>query len=270
MREIISDIFSYQFLSYGLIVGLCVSLCASILGVILVLKRYSMIGDGLSHISFGALALASVLGFAPLKVAIPLVAIASILLLRFGGQIIKGDSLIAIISSSSLAIGILLISYFGSGTDMNSYLIGSLYAVERNDVILSVVLSLAVMVIFILLYSRIFSVTFDEEFSRATGRKVNFYNTIVAILVSVTVVIGMRLMGALLISALIVFPALSSMRVFKSFFSVTVSSVIIAAFCFLTGFCLSIIFDSVPAGSSVTLVNLFVFIVFSVIGAIRK
>ncbi len=270
MREIISNILSYQFLTYGLIVGLCVSICASILGVILVLKRYSMIGDGLSHISFGALALASVLGFAPLKIAIPLVALAAILLLRFGGKIIKGDSLIAIISSSALAVGILLISYFGSGTDMNSYLIGSLYAVEKSDAVFSVILCLVVMSIFIFLYNRIFSVTFDEEFSRATGMKVNFYNTIIAILISVTVVIGMRLMGALLISALIVFPALSSMRVFKSFFSVTVSSVVISAFCFLAGFCLSIIFDSVPAGSAVTLVNLFIFIVFSVIGAIRK
>ncbi|MBR5507046.1 MAG: metal ABC transporter permease [Clostridia bacterium] len=270
MREIISNILSYQFLTYGLIVGLCVSLCASILGVILVLKRYSMIGDGLSHISFGALALASVLGFAPLKVAIPLVAISAILLLRFGGKIIKGDSLIAIISSSALAIGILLISYFGSGTDMNSYLIGSLYAVEKSDAVFSVILCLIVMAIFVFLYNRVFSVTFDEEFSRATGMKVNFYNTVIAILVSVTVVIGMRLMGALLISALIVFPALSSMRVFKSFFSVTVSSVVISAFCFLTGFFLTIIFDSVPAGSAVTLVNLAVFIIFSVIGAVRK
>ena len=270
MKEFISDILSYQFLTYGLIVGLCVSVCASLLGVILVLKRYSMIGDGLSHISFGALALASVLGLSPLKIAVPLVALAAILLLRFGGKIIKGDSLIAIISSSALALGILLISYSGSGTDMNSYLIGSLYAVEKGDAILSICLSLVVMAIFIFLYNRIFSVTFDEEFSRATGMKVNFYNTIIAILVSVTVVIGMRLMGALLISALIVFPALSSMRVFKSFFSVTISSVIISAFCFITGYCLTIIFDSVPAGSAVTLVNLLVFIVFSIVGVTRK
>ena len=270
MSEIISNILSYDFLSRGLIVGLIISVCASLLGVILVLKRYSMIGDGLSHISFGALALASVLGLAPLKVAIPLVAIAAVLLLRFGGKLIKGDSLIAIISSSSLAAGIILVSYFDSGTDMNSYLIGSLYSVGKEDMIIAVLLSALVLIIFVLLYNRIFTVTFDEDFSKATGVRVNIYNTVIAILTAITVVIGMRLMGALLISALIVFPALSSMRVFKSFFSVTISSVIISALCFITGFCLTLVLDSVPAGPCVTLVNLFVFVLLSVVRAIRQ
>ncbi|MBE7051096.1 MAG: metal ABC transporter permease [Ruminococcaceae bacterium] len=269
MSNIIQTILSYGFLSRALIAGLLISVCASLLGVTLVLKRYSMIGDGLSHISFGALAFASVMGMAPLKLAIPVVAIAAIALLRLGGKKIKGDSLIAIISSSALALGIMLISYSGTSADMNSYLIGSLYAVSKSDMMAAVVLCVIAIGVFTFLYNRIFTVTFDEDFSKATGVRVGFYNTIIAVLISITVVIGMRLMGSLLISALIVFPALSSMRVFKSFKAVTISSAIISIVSFLAGFCLTLFLDGIPTGACITIVNLIIFVVLSAIKMIR-
>ncbi|MBQ4630401.1 MAG: metal ABC transporter permease [Clostridia bacterium] len=270
MNTIFSAIMTYNFLSRALVVGLMISLCAALLGVVLVLKRYSMIGDGLSHISFGALAFAAVMGYAPLKVAIPVVAVAAVLLLRLGGKKIKGDSLIAIISAGALAIGITLISYSGSSADMNSYLIGSLYAVKSSDMTLAIVLCSVVLAVFVLMYNRIFATTFDEDFSKATGVKPGMYNTVIAVLTAVTVVIGMRLMGSLLISALIVFPALSSMRIFKSFFAVTLSSVVISVVSFITGFCLTIILDGIPTGACITLVNLLIFVLFSLVEQARK
>ncbi len=270
MSEIINTIINYGFITRALIVGGMISVCAAMLGIVLVLKRYSMIGDGLSHISFGALSFATVMGFAPMKVAIPVVAIAAIILLRLGGKRIKGDSLIAIISSSALAFGIMLISLSGSSADMNSYLIGSMYAISEGDMLAAVVLCICVISSFILLYNRIFAVTFDEEFCKATGINTGLYTTAIAVLTSVTVVIGMRLMGSLLISALIVFPALSSMRIFKSFFSVTVSSIVIAAVSFLTGFMLTLILDGIPTGACITIVNLAIFAIMAIIGAIRN
>ena len=270
MNSIMNAILSYGFISRALIIGLMISVCAAMLGVILVLKRYSMIGDGLSHISFGALAFASVMGFAPLNVAIPVVTVSAIILLRVGGKKIKGDSLIAVISSSALALGIILISYSGSGTDMNSYLIGSMYATSGEDMAWAIVLCIIVILTFFVMYKKIFTVTFDEDFSRATGINAGLYNTILAVLTAITVVIGMRLMGALLISALIVFPALSSMRIFKSFFSVIISSVVIAVTSFLVGFCLTLVLDGIPTGACITLVNLAIFIMFSIVEHIRK
>ena len=270
MSEITNAIFTYGFLSRALIVGLLISVCAAVLGVILVLKRYSMIGDGLSHISFGALAFASVMGFAPLSVAFPVVAAAAVLLLRLGGKKIKGDSLIAIISSSALAIGIILISYSGTSADMNSYLIGSLYAISKNDMGMAIALCVCVIIVFTLLYNRIFCITFDEDFASATGIRVNLYNTIVAVLIAVTVVIGMRLMGALLISSLIVFPALSAMRVFKSFRAVIISSACVSVVSFLIGFFLTLWWDTVPTGACITLVNLVIFVILSIIEKIRN
>ena len=270
MIDFIETIFSYGFITRAFVVGIMISVCAAVLGVVLVLKRYSMIGDGLSHISFGALALATVFGVAPLKIAIPVVTVASVILLRLNSKKIKGDSLIAIISSSSLALGIALISYSGSSADMNSYLIGSMYAIDKSDMSSAIILCICILVIFILMYNKIFSVTFDEEFARATGVRTGIYNTMVAILVSVTVVVGIRLMGALLISALVVFPALSSMRVFKSFFSVTISSVAISIISFVCGFVLTLILDNIPTGACITLVNLLFFIIFSLIGMKRR
>lgn len=270
MDNLISLIFTYEFLSRALIVGALISVCAALLGVSLVLKRYSMIGDGLSHISFGALALASVVGVAPLKLAIPLVALAAVLLMKIGSKKIKGDSAIAIISTAALAFGVMLISVSGKSADLGSYLVGSLYAVSDSDMTAAVILCVAVIFVFVMFYHKIFSVTFDEDFSKATGTGADKYNTLIAILTSVTVVIGMRLMGALLISALIVFPALSSMRVFKSFFAVTLSSVAIAAISFVTGFALTVVLDGIPTGACITLINLVIFILMSVAGSLRR
>ena len=205
----ILTMFSYHFIQRALIVGVLVSLCAALLGVSLVLKRYSMIGDGLSHVGFGALAVASAFHLAPLAVTVPVVVLSAILLLRLrGSSRVKGDAAIAIISSSALAIGVIVVSVTsGMNTEVSSYLFGSILSLSRGDAVLSVILSLAVLALFLLFYPRLFAVTFDETFARATGTRADLYNTLLAVLTAVTVVIGMRMMGALLISSLIIFPA---------------------------------------------------------------
>ena len=221
----IFEMFSYNFIVRAFIVGTLVSLCAALLGVTLVLKRYSMIGDGLSHVGFGALAVAAALNLAPLEVAVPVIIIAAFLLLRLSeNSKINGDAAIAIISSTALAIGVVFVSVSGVNTDLNSYLFGSILATTTADAIMCGILALVVIVIFILFYNKIFAVTFDETFSRATGLKTGVYNTVIALLTALTIVIGMRIMGTLLISALIIFPALSSMRVCKKFKSVILCS----------------------------------------------
>ena len=263
MKEIISLITTYEFIWRAFGAGLMIALCASLLGVTIVLKRLSMIGDGLSHISFGGIAAGAVFGVAPLKIAIPLAAICSVILFKMEGKKMKGDSGIAIISSGALAIGIILISLKGSSADMNNYLVGSLYSVTKDDLVLCFGLCIAVIACFVFLYNRIFAVTFDEDFSRATGVRSGFYTTVIAVLTSITVVLGMRIMGALLISALLVFPALSAMRVFKSFRGVTLCSAVISVVAFLVGFVLTLVFDSVPTGACITVTNLVVFLVFT-------
>ena len=207
MIETLHIMFSYSFILRALIVGVLVSLCASLLGVSLVLKRYSMIGDGLSHVGFGAIAVATAFNWAPMEFTIPVVIIAAFLLLRLSeNSSIKGDSAIAIISTGALAFGILVASMTtGMNTDINSYLFGSILAMTLNDVLLSVVLSAVVIVLFVLFYNKIFAVTFDETFSNATGIRANVYNMLIAILTAITIVLGMRMMGALLISSLIIF-----------------------------------------------------------------
>lgn len=224
MIETLHIMFSYSFILRALIVGVLVSLCASLLGVSLVLKRYSMIGDGLSHVGFGAIAVATAFNWAPMEFTIPVVIIAAFLLLRLSeNSSIKGDSAIAIISTGALAFGILVASMTtGMNTDINSYLFGSILAMTLNDVLLSVVLSAVVIVLFVLFYNKIFAVTFDETFSNATGIRANVYNMLIAILTAITIVLGMRMMGALLISSLIIFPALTSMRVCKHFKTVVI------------------------------------------------
>ena len=204
MSQIIS-MFSYQFMQRALIVGVLVSLCAALLGVSLVLKRYSMIGDGLSHVGFGALAIASAFNLAPLAVAVPVVVAAAILLLRLNhNNAVKGDAAIAMISSSSLAIGVICVSLTtGMNTDVSSYMFGSVLSLSSGDAVLSVILSLEVLGLFILFYPRLFAVTFDESFSRATGTRTELYNSLLAVLTAVTVVLGMRMMGALRISCLL-------------------------------------------------------------------
>ena len=266
MTELI-NMFSYQFIQRAAVVGILVSLCAALLGVSLVLKRYSMIGDGLSHVGFGALAIAASLNLAPLAVAIPVVIVAAIFLLRLSkNSKIKGDAAIAIISSSALAIGVISVSVTtGMNTEVSSYMFGSILSLSRSDAILSVLLSLAVLGLFILCYPRIFGITFDETFSRATGTKVDIYNSLLAVLTAVTVVLGMRMMGALLISSLIIFPALSAMRVCKSFKKVVICSAVISVSSFVAGLIASYFLET-PTGASIVVADLIVFGIFSAIG----
>ena len=262
---------AYHFMQRALIVGVLVSLCAALLGVSLVLKRYSMIGDGLSHVGFGALAIATALHLAPLAVAVPVVMAAAVLLLRLSeSRRIKGDSAIALISSSALAIGVVSVSVTtGMNTEVSSYMFGSILSLSRSDAVLSVILSAAVLVLFIAFYPRLFAVTFDESFSKATGVKTGLYDTLLALLTAVTVVLGMRMMGALLISSLIIFPARSAMRVCRSFRGVILCAAGISVSCFLLGTVASYFLET-PTGASIVLANLLAFAGFSLTGAKKR
>ena len=262
--NVISEMLSYPFMVRALFGGMLVSLCASLLGVSLVLKRYSMIGDGLSHVSFGALSIALAMGWSPLKVSIPVVVLAAFFLLRITeNSRIKSDAAIAMISASSLAIGIIVTSLTtGMTTDVSSYMFGSILAMTKEDVMLSAVLCIIVLGLFVLCYNQVFAVTFDENFAKATGVNVSAYNMLISVLTAVTIVLGMRMMGAMLISSLVIFPCLTSMRVFKSFTSVVVSSGILSLVCFLLGMMASYQF-SMPAGASIVVVNLIAFGLFS-------
>ena len=213
--NVLSEMLSYPFMVRALFGGMLVSLCASLLGVSLVLKRYSMIGDGLSHVSFGALSIALAMGWSPLKVSIPVVVLAAFFLLRITeNSRIKSDAAIAMISASSLAIGIIVTSLTtGMTTDVSSYMFGSILAMTKEDVALSAVLCIIVLGLFVLCYNQVFAVTFDENFAKATGVNVGAYNMLISVLTAVTIVLGMRMMGAMLISSLVIFPCLTSMRV---------------------------------------------------------
>ncbi len=268
--ESLSDIFSYSFFLRAVIVGVLVSLCSSVLGVSLVLKRYSMIGDGLSHVSFGALSVAAAFNAAPLAVSIPIVIGAAFILLRITeNSRINSDAAIAIFSSASLAIGIIITSMTsGINADVCNYMFGSILAMSEGDVFVSVIMSVLVLIMFVFFYNRIFAITFDETFSRATGVGVSFYNTVIAVLTALTIVLGMRIMGALLISSLIIFPALSAMRVCKFFKGVIFISSIIGILCFFVGLLLSYYLE-IPVGASVVVTNLVTFAIFTGISRIR-
>ncbi len=271
MADVIREIFSAPVLVRALVVGILVSLCAALLGVSLVLKRFSMIGDGLSHVGFGALAVATVMNLAPMAVAIPVVILAAFILLRLSSNSkIKGDAAIALISTGALAVGVMAVSMSGGmNIDINSYLFGSIISVSGSDVVVSVILAAVVLAMFVFFYTKIFAITFDESFSRATGINANLYNMLIALLTAVTIVIGMRLMGSMLISSLIIFPALCSMRVFRSFRSVTVCSAVIAVVTFMAGMIISYAADT-PCGASIVCVNIVVFAVFFAVGKICK
>ncbi len=250
------SVFSYTFMLRALIVGVLISLCSSLLGVNLVLKRYSMIGDGLSHVGFGALALAAALNLAPLSVAIPVVIIAAILLIRLtSSSKLKGDSAIAVISTSALAVGVVIVSVSGTNTDLSNYMFGSILSLSAADTVTSIVISVIIAILYIFFYHRIFAITFDEDFARATGTKVSFFNTVLAVLTSVTVVIGMRMMGTLLVSSLIIFSPLTAIRLFKTFKGVTVASAIISVISFLLGLFLSFQL-SFPTGATIVITGL--------------
>ena len=271
MLELLNELLSYNFIVRALIVGALVSLCAALLGVSMVLKRYSMIGEGLSHVGFGSLAVAMAMGLAPLQVSIPVVVLAAFLLLRISETSkIKGDAAIAIISTSALALGVLTISITtGMNSDVCNYMFGSILAMSVSDVQLSVVMSAVVLTLFIFFYHRLFAVTFDENFARATGIHAGLYNMLLAFLTAVTVVLGMRLMGAMLISSLIIFPALTSMRVCKRYRSVILLSAVLSVTCFFVGMVISYVF-SAATGASIVAVNLAVFLLFSLVAALQK
>lgn len=275
MLETLTELFAMEYTRNILLrvfaVGSAVSLCAALLGVNLVLKRYSMIGDGLSHVGFAAMAIAYALDAQPMYIALPIVAIAAFFLLRLqeNGKT-KGDAAIAVISTSALAIGTVIIANSPSlSGELESSLFGNIYSVSVSDVYLGVILSLFVALLYLVFYRRIFAVTFDEQFARATGIRVGLYNTLLALLTSVTVVVGMRLMGALLISALIIFPSLTAMKLFKSFKGVAIASAVISLLGFCVGNLVAAGLDLQP-GACTVLVNLAIYLVFSSISAIKS
>ncbi len=273
--ETLGMYFSFSFVIYAFIVGVLVSLCASLLGVTLVLKRFSFIGDGLSHTAFGAMAVASVLGLTNnLLLVLPVTIISAIILLKTSqNSKINGDALIAIISVSSMAIGYLLLNVFNVSSnvsgDVCSTLFGStsILTLSKTDVWLTVGLSVVVIACFVLFYNKIFAVTFDENFASATGTKTAIYNIIVATIIAIVIVVAMNLVGSLLVSALVIFPTLSSMRVFKSFKAVTISSGIIAVICAVIGMLSSILLGT-PVGATIIVTDIICFISFYIMGRV--
>lgn len=266
----------FPFVRYALIVGVLIALCSSLLGVTLVLKRFSFIGDGLSHVAFGALAISGILGLTnDMVVVMPVTILSAVLLLSTGKNAkIKGDAAIAMISVGALAIGYLLLNIYSSSTnisgDVCTTLFGStsILTLTPVEVWMCVILSVAVVVIYILFYNKIFSVTFDESFARATGIKAGAYNLLLAVIIAVIIVLAMNLVGSLLISALVIFPALSAMRVFKSFKSVTICSACLSVFCAASGILISIV-CSTPVGSTIVAVDIAAYIVFWLLGIAR-
>ena len=271
----IAEYFAYPFVRYAFIVGTLIALCSSLLGVTLVLKRFSFIGDGLSHVAFGGIALAAVLGISnEMLLVLPVTVIAAVLLLRTGQNTrIKGDAAIAMLSVGALAIGYLLMNLFSTSSnisgDVCSTLFGStsILTLKPYEVWLCVALSIAVVVIFVLFYNKIFAVTFDENFAVATGINASRYNLMIAIVIAVIIVLAMNLVGSLLISALVIFPALSAMRVFKSFLSVTICSAVLSVCCALAGLLISIVAGT-PVGSTIVAADIVAFLGFWIVGRV--
>lgn len=280
MTELLEKIvlyFEFPFVRNALIVGVLVSLCSSLLGVTLVLKRFSFIGDGLSHVAFGAMAIAAVLNITNnMPVVLFVTVICAVLLLKTGkNATIKGDAAVAMLSVGSLAVGYLLMNIFSTSSNLSgdvcSTLFGStsILTLTESEVSFSIILSLAVVLMFMLFYNKIFAITFDEDFARATGIKADFYNLLIAVIVAVVIVLAMNLVGSLLISALIIFPALSAMRVFKSFKSVTICSVIVSIICALSGMIISILAGT-PVGSTIVAADMLTFGVFYIFEKISR
>lgn len=267
----------YPFVRYALIVGVMVALCSSLLGVTLVLKRFSFIGDGLSHVAFGATMIAAVLSIGnDMLMVMPLTVACSILLLCSGQNAkIKGDAAVAMISVTALAAGYLIMNLFSSSGNLSgdvcTVLFGStsILSLTEKEVWLSIVLSIAVVVVFVLFYNRIFAVTFDEDFAKTTGTKASLYNLLLSVVIAVIIVLAMNLVGSLLISALIVFPALSSMRLFRSFLKVTISSAVISVVCALAGIIIAILAGT-PVGSTIVATDAGVFVLCAVLGFFMK
>lgn len=276
IAETISLYMTYPFVRYALITGTLIALCSSLLGVTLVLKRFSFIGDGLSHVAFGAMAVAAILDIAKLNLfVLPVTVICAVLLLQSGQNAkIKGDAAVAMISVGSLAIGYLLMNIFSTSSNLSgdvcSTLFGStsILTLEPYDVWLCIILSAVVIAAFVLMYNKLFAVTFDEQFSQATGVNARLYNLIIAVVIAVIIVLAMNLVGSLLISALVIFPALSAMRVFKSFKAVTICSAVLSVACSVSGILISIVAGT-PVGSTIVAVDIAVFFVFYAAGLFR-
>ena len=271
MMTFFTDMLSYPFLMRAFIVGALVALCCALLGVSLVLKGFSMIGDGLSHVSFGALTVAMALNLAPLPFALPVVIFAAFCLLKIkNNSVIKGDAGIALISSSALAIGLMAASLTtGMNADVYSYMFGSILSMKESDVSISIVLSIIVLLLFLLCYHKIFSITFDENFARATGLPVSGFNMLIAFLSAVTIVLGMRMMGTMLISSLILFPCLIARQVFHNFFGVTVYAGALSLISFSIGMVISYQFDA-PVSASIVLVNLGMLVIAMMVKKFRR
>lgn len=273
MIEKLISYLEYPFVRYAIVVGVLIALCSSLLGVTLVLKRFSFIGDGLSHVAFGAMAIASVVNLTEkMFIILPVTVICAVLLLRTGQNAkIKGDAMVAMISVGALAFGYLIMNLFSTSSnltgDVCSTLFGStsILTLTGGEVVLCAILSVVVVLMFVLLYHKIFDVTFDEDFAHSAGTKVDFYNLLIAIIIAVIIVLAMNLVGSLLISALIIFPALSAMRVFKSFLSVTVCSAVFSVFCALLGILISILWGT-PVGSTIVAVDVVAFAGFALFG----
>lgn len=277
MIETLQFYWSYPFVRYAVIVGVLIALCSSLLGVTLVLKRFSYIGDGLSHVAFGALAVATVFDVTDtMWIVMPVTVLSAVLLLRTGQNAkIQGDAAIAMLSVGSLAVGYLLLHLFSSSAnisgDVCSTLFGStsILTLTRSEVWLCVAMSVIVVALFCLLYNRIFAVTFDENFARATGIPANTYNLMIAIITAVIIVLAMNLVGSLLISALVIFPALSAMRVVRNFKGVVICSAVISVCCALVGIVLAILF-STPVGATIVVADIAVFLINSAVGRALK
>ena len=275
--EKISLYFQFPFVRYAFIVGVLIALCSSLFGATLVLKRFSYIGDGLSHVAFGAMAVAGVVGLTNnMLIVMPVTIVAAVLLLHVGQNAkIKGDALIAMISVGSLAVGYLLLNIFSTSSNLSgdvcSTLFGStsILTLTESQVWLCVGLSVFVVVFFILTYNRIFAVTFDETFAKATGEKVGVYNLVIAVIVAVIIVLAMNLVGSLLISALVIFPALSAMRVFKSFKSVVICSASVSVVCAVLGILISIVCGT-PVGSTIVAADIVCFGIFYLLGTVLR
>ena len=267
----------FPFVRYAIIVGVLISLCSSLLGVTLVLKRYSYIGDGLSHVAFGALAVASIFKLTNnMLLILPVTIVVAILLLCTGKDTrIKGDAAVAMVSVGALAIGYLLMNIFSSSAnisgDVCTTLFGStsILTLKASDVYLCVGLSVAVLAVFVLFYNKIFAITFDEKFAQATGVNAALFNLLIAVIIAVIIVLAMNLVGALLVSALVVFPALSAMRVFKSFFTVTVAAATISVVCSLAGILVAILAGT-PVGSTIVAMDIVAFLGFYITSFIRS
>ncbi len=277
MLATLAEYWAHPFVRYAFIVGILIALCSSLLGVTLVLKRFSFIGDGLSHVAFGAMAIAAVVNVTNnILIVMPVTIGCAILLLRLGTRAkIKGDALIAMISVGALAIGYLLLNVFSKSTnvsgDVCSTLFGStsILTLTPTQVWVCCILSIIVVGVFILFYNKIFSVTFDENFARATGTRATVYNLLIAVIIAVIIVVAMNLVGSLLISALVIFPAMSAMRVFKTFKSVTICSAIISVVCAFIGLLVSILAGT-PVGATIVVTDIAAFIIFYVIGLFRR